>query len=89
MQPGIQSTTASRGSAPRQPPDPAACCAVAQVLAHCDARRLAVVPQGGNTGLCGGSVPLFDEVVLSTARLSAIRSFDPVRGACPGFRACV
>ena len=51
----------------------------AQVLAHCNARRLAVVPQGGNTGLVGGSVPMFDEVVLCTAGLSDIRSFDPVR----------
>ncbi len=51
----------------------------AQVLAHCDARRLAVVPQGGNTGLVGGSVPMFDEVVLCTAGLNDIRSFDPVR----------
>ena len=50
-----------------------------QVLAHCDARRLAVVPQGGNTGLVGGSVPMFDEVVLCTAGLNGIRSFDPVR----------
>ena len=54
-----------------------------QVLAHCHARRLALVPQGGNTGLCGGSVPLFDEVLLSTARLNNIRSFDPVRALCP------
>ncbi len=52
---------------------------VAQVLAHCDARRLTVVPQGGNTGLVGGSVPMFDEVVLCTAGLNDIRSFDPVR----------
>lgn len=34
--------------------------------------------QGGNTGLVGGSVPLFDEVVLSTARMNQVLSFDPV-----------
>ena len=50
-----------------------------QVLAHCNERRLAVVPQGGNTGLVGGSVPAFDEVVLCTAGLNDIRTFDPVR----------
>jgi FAD/FMN-containing dehydrogenase len=48
------------------------------VLAHCNARRLAVVPQGGNTGLVGGSVPAFDEVVLCTAGLNDVRTFDPV-----------
>lgn len=25
---------------------------------------MAVVPQGGNTGLVGGSVPVFDEVII-------------------------
>lgn len=36
---------------------------VSQILKYCDSRRLAVVPQGGNTGLVGGSVPVFDEVI--------------------------
>ena len=48
------------------------------MLAHCNERRLAVVPQGGNTGLVGGSVPAFDEVVLCTAGLKDIRHFDEV-----------
>ena len=34
--------------------------------------------QGGNTGLVGGSIPLFDEVVLATAGMNQIYSFDPV-----------
>ena len=50
---------------------------LAAVLAHCHARRIAVVPQGGNTGLVGGSVPVFDEVVISTSRMNAIGDFDP------------
>lgn len=37
---------------------------VSQILKYCDSRSLAVVPQGGNTGLVGGSVPVFDEVLL-------------------------
>jgi len=28
---------------------------VSAVLRHCNERRLAIVPQGGNTGLVGGS----------------------------------
>lgn len=39
---------------------------VADVLAYCNRERLAVTPQGGNTGLVWGSVPVFDEIVLST-----------------------
>ena len=42
---------------------------VSAVLRHCNARRLAVVPQGGNTGLVGGGVPLYDEVVLGLKRM--------------------
>jgi FAD/FMN-containing dehydrogenase len=37
---------------------------------------LAVVPQGGNTGLVGGSVPVFDEVVVSTKNMNKIVKFD-------------
>lgn len=53
---------------------------VSAILQHCNARRLAVVPQGGNTGLVGGSVPVFDEVVLSTAAMNQVLGFDEVRG---------
>lgn len=50
------------------------------VLRYCHERRLAVVPQGGNTGLVGGSVPVFDEVVLSTSRMNRVVSLDEVSG---------
>ncbi|KAF3438023.1 hypothetical protein FNV43_RR20779 [Rhamnella rubrinervis] len=36
---------------------------ISQILKYCNSRCLAVVPQGGNTGLVGGSVPVFDVVV--------------------------
>lgn len=49
-----------------------------QVLALCAERQLAVVPQGGNSSLSGGAVPVASEVVLSTDRMTAIRSFDEV-----------
>lgn len=50
------------------------------VLSYCDAYSLAVVPQGGNTGLVGGSVPVHDEVVLSLTRMNGIDSFDESSG---------
>lgn len=53
---------------------------VSKILAHCNERKLAVVPQGGNTGLVGGSVPVFDEVVISMANFNKVRSFDAVSG---------
>ena len=48
---------------------------VAAVAKHCHHRQLALCPQGGNTGLVGGSVPLFDEVILSTSLMNTIHSY--------------
>ena len=53
---------------------------VSKVLKYCNDNMLAVVPQGGNTGLVGGSVPVFDEVVINTSRMNNIRSFDETSG---------
>ncbi len=50
---------------------------VAAVLPLLADAGLPVVPQGGNTGLVGGSVPLDGEVVLSLARLDGIGEVDP------------
>ena len=51
---------------------------VTRTLAWCDAQRVGVVPQGGNTSYCGGATP--DEsgrqLVLSLQRLNRIRSVD-------------
>jgi FAD/FMN-containing dehydrogenase len=48
---------------------------VAGVVSVCRELGVALVPQGGNTGLVGGGVPLDGEVVLSLRRL---RQVDPV-----------
>ncbi|KAJ9213997.1 hypothetical protein DTO166G4_4442 [Paecilomyces variotii] len=53
---------------------------VSQILKYCNENKLAVVPQGGNTGLVGGSVPVFDEIVINTSRMNKIRSFDEATG---------
>jgi FAD/FMN-containing dehydrogenase len=42
---------------------------VAEVVALARRHRVALVPQGGNTGLVGGGIPLAGEVVVSLARL--------------------
>jgi FAD/FMN-containing dehydrogenase len=53
---------------------------VAQILAYCNGRKLAVVPQGGNTSLVGGSTPVFDEVVLSLERMNKIYGLSEYTG---------
>ncbi len=50
---------------------------VAQILKLADETATPVVPQGGNTGLVGGQIPLHNEIVLSLNRLDRIREIDP------------
>jgi FAD/FMN-containing dehydrogenase len=53
------------------------------VLAACREHRVAVVTQGGNTGLVGGSVPRpggVPQIVLSTSRLDHVGLPDPATG---------
>jgi D-lactate dehydrogenase (cytochrome) len=52
---------------------------VAEVVRLCAAHGLSMVPQGGNTGTCGGAVPMDDRtIVIATERLDRIRELDPV-----------
>jgi FAD/FMN-containing dehydrogenase len=53
---------------------------VAEVVVRCRHQGLALVPQGGNTGLVGGGVPLHGEVVLSLRRLDRVGPVDAVAG---------
>ncbi|KAI1021519.1 hypothetical protein LB505_000074 [Fusarium chuoi] len=62
---------------------------VSGILKYCNEQHLAVVPQGGNTGLVGGSIPVFDEIVISMARMNEIRSFDEVSGSLVIDAGCV
>ncbi|VTU39135.1 putative FAD-linked oxidoreductase [Variovorax sp. PBS-H4] len=53
---------------------------VAAVVRWCAAHRIAVVPQGGNTGLSGGATPDASgrALVLSLTRLNKVRAIDTV-----------
>lgn len=62
---------------------------VSQILRYCTSRNLAVSTQGGNTGLVGGSVPVYDEVILSTALMDRILAFDGVSGVLTCQAGCV
>lgn len=53
---------------------------VAAVVAAARAEAAALVPQGGNTGLVAGAVPLGGEVVLDLRRLHALGPVDAVAG---------
>jgi FAD/FMN-containing dehydrogenase len=64
-----------RGATPAvvRPADAEQVCAVLRI---CNDAHAAVVPQGGNTGLVGGSVPLHGEIVCSLRRLDALGPVD-------------
>ncbi len=73
---------------------------VAAVVKLCAATRTAIVPQGGNTGLCGGATPLAAEdanrfvpgggqIVLKLSRLNRVRAVDPVNNTITVEAGCV
>ena len=51
---------------------------VSAVLAICHETGTAIVPQGGNTGLCGAATPHDDgsELLISLTRMNKIREID-------------
>jgi FAD/FMN-containing dehydrogenase len=70
---------------------PASTREVAAVMALCARDAIAVVPQGGNTGLVGGSVPTGQrrEIVLSLNRLNRIRAIDVLNDTATVEAGCV
>jgi len=58
---------------------PANTAEVSALLAFAHATGTAIVPQGGNTGLVGGQIPVSDgrEIILSLARMDRLRQIDP------------
>ncbi|MDR2214819.1 MAG: FAD-binding oxidoreductase, partial [Nevskiaceae bacterium] len=53
---------------------------VSKLLRYCNDHNIAVQPQGGRTGLAGGSVPLGPCVVISMERMRTIRELDIAAG---------
>ena len=59
---------------------PASTAEVAATMAICAEAGIAIVPQGGNTGLVGGSVPRAEDrcILLSLERMNRVRRIDPL-----------
>jgi FAD/FMN-containing dehydrogenase len=64
---------------------------VAAAVALCAREGIAIVPQGGNTSLCGAAVPTGarPEIVLSLSRLNRIRSVDTLNDTMTVEAGCV
>src|SRR5437764_1826563 len=57
---------------------PASTMEVSAVVRICGDEHVAIVPQGGNTGLCGAATPLEgdDQIVVSMMRMNRVRALD-------------
>jgi len=70
---------------------PASTAEVAGIVALCGKHAVGIVPQGGNTGLCGGSVPTGKrpEIVLSLSRMNRVRGLDALNNTITVEAGCV
>jgi FAD/FMN-containing dehydrogenase len=70
---------------------PSSTAEVSEVVRLCAREGVALVPQGGNTGLCGGSVPTGAkrEIVLSLGRMNRIRELDALNDTLTAEAGCV
>ncbi|MFO1404943.1 MAG: FAD-binding oxidoreductase [Azonexus sp.] len=59
---------------------PGSAAEVAAVVGACSAAGVPMVPQGGNTGLCGGATPdaSGEAVIIALGRLNKVRGADPL-----------
>ncbi|MEF8700242.1 MAG: FAD-binding oxidoreductase [Candidatus Accumulibacter sp. UW26] len=65
--------------------------AVAAVVRACAAAGVAMVPQGGNTSLCGAATPApeGESVVIGLSRLRRVRAIDPANNTLTAEAGCV
>jgi len=70
---------------------PASTAEVARVVAACAEARTAIVPQGGNTGLCGAATPDVSgsQIILALSRMNRIRGIDPLNNTMTVEAGCV
>lgn len=62
---------------------------VSDVVRYCHQNNIAVVPQGGNTGLVGGGVGLDGSLVMNMQRMNTIHDVDTVSGILTCDAGCI
>jgi FAD/FMN-containing dehydrogenase len=70
---------------------PASTPEVAEVVGLCAEAGVSIVPQGGNTSLCGGSIPSEsgDEILLSLSRMNRVRAIDAANYTITAEAGCI
>ena len=64
---------------------------ISEILNFCQKKSIGVVPQGGNTGLVGGSVPTKkgNEIIINLSNLNKIRNIDLVGNSVTVESGCI
>ena len=64
---------------------------VAAIVRWCAHNKVAIVPQGGNTGLVGGGIPNDSghSLLLSLRRMNRIRALDPINNTVTAEAGCI
>ncbi|MEC8963089.1 MAG: FAD-binding oxidoreductase, partial [Pseudomonadota bacterium] len=68
---------------------PANSAEVASVVKMCADSNIPIVPQGGNTGLCGGAVSKRGQIILNLRRLNRITDVDPINDTMTVEAGCI
>ena len=70
---------------------PADALQVAALVRLCGEHAVPMVPQGGNTGLCGGATPDMEgnAVVISVQRMQRVRAVDPINNTITVDAGCI
>lgn len=53
---------------------------IVEIVQWCNSNSVAVIPQGGNTGMVGGATPMNNELVLSLSKMNNIEEVDDTGG---------
>jgi D-lactate dehydrogenase (cytochrome) len=80
---GLYRGTASLAVRPRSTEE------VAAVVAACATAGVPIVPQGGNTGLCGGAVATRGQAIVSLDRMTRVRAVDPLSDVMIAEAGCI
>ena len=63
---------------------------IENIVSYCCNNKISIVPQGGNTGLVGGSIPVSNkEIIVSLERMNKILSFDKNTGILTCEAGCI
>ena len=61
----------------------------AAVVLECQKTGISIVPQGGNTGLCGGALSRQDQIILNLSRMNQILTIDNVNDTLTVEAGCI